>query len=69
MPPWPDKYPWAGLPAPTGIAELRGWLDTEAVVVARIDGRPYWPQDPFQDIDPSDPDALDGLVDMLPGPM
>ncbi|SFY34931.1 hypothetical protein OH786_18665 [Streptomyces atratus] len=68
---WPgrDKCPWAGLPAPAGTAELRGWLDEEPVVVAWIEGRPYWPQDPYQSIDPSGPEALGALTEMVPGPM
>ncbi|MFG3525653.1 hypothetical protein ACGF8B_02835 [Streptomyces sp. NPDC047917] len=69
VPPGPDKCPWVGLPAPTGTVELRGWLDAERVVVAWIEGRPYWPQDVYQDIDPSDPEALEAVAELLPGPM
>ncbi|MFJ1880456.1 hypothetical protein [Streptomyces sp. NPDC088137] len=69
VPPGPDKCPWAGLPAPTGTVELRGWLDAERVVVAWIEGRPYWPQDVYQDVDPSDPEALEAVAELLPGPM
>ncbi|MFB7212235.1 hypothetical protein [Streptomyces sp. NPDC056255] len=69
MPPGPDKCPWAGLPAATGTVELRGWLDEEPLVVAWIEGRAYWPQDPYQAIDRSDPEALEALAGLLPGPM
>ncbi|MEU0628675.1 hypothetical protein [Streptomyces sp. NPDC005989] len=69
MPPGPDKCPWAGLPAVTGTVELRGWLDEEPVVVAWIEGRAYWPQDPYQAIDRSDPEALEAVAELLPGPM
>ncbi|MEU6016316.1 hypothetical protein ABZ826_20320 [Streptomyces sp. NPDC047515] len=69
LPPGPDKYPWAGLPAPTGIAELRGWRDGQPLVVAWIEGRPYWPQDLYEDIDASDPAVLDALADLVPGPV
>ncbi|RPK68940.1 MULTISPECIES: hypothetical protein [unclassified Streptomyces] len=69
VPPGPDKCPWAGLPAPTGTVELRGWPDGERVVVAWIEGRPYWPRDVYQDVDPSDPEALEAVSELLPGPM
>ncbi|MFE3947290.1 hypothetical protein ACFXPV_36350 [Streptomyces sp. NPDC059118] len=69
IPPGPDKCPWAGLPAPTGTVELRGWLDGAPVVVAWIEGRPYWPLDVYQGVDPSDPEALEALAELLPGPM
>ncbi|MFB8039091.1 hypothetical protein ACFC5Z_40600 [Streptomyces sp. NPDC056004] len=69
MPPGPDKCPWAGLPAATGTVELRGWLDEEPVAVAWIEGRAYWPQDPYQAIDRSDPEALEAVAELLPGPM
>ncbi|MEU4503054.1 hypothetical protein [Streptomyces sp. NPDC024089] len=68
VPPGPDKCPWAGLPAPAGTVELRGRPDGERVVVAWIEGRPYWPQDVYQDIDPSDPEALEAVAELLPGP-
>ncbi|MEU2073256.1 hypothetical protein [Streptomyces sp. NPDC013489] len=46
------RRPWIGLPsAPTGQVELRGWLDRAAngapVVVARIEDRALWPQEPY----------------------
>ncbi|MFE7400614.1 hypothetical protein [Streptomyces sp. NPDC057557] len=69
LPPGPDKCPWAGLPAPTGTVELRGWLDGKPLVVAWIEGRPYWPADLYRNVDPSDPDALESLADMVPGPV
>ncbi|MFI5744876.1 hypothetical protein ACIBBE_02920 [Streptomyces sp. NPDC051644] len=69
LPPGPDKCPWAGLPAPAGTVELRGWLDGKPVVVAWIEGRPYWPADLYQNVDPSDPGALETLADMVPGPV
>ncbi|MFB7553674.1 hypothetical protein [Streptomyces sp. NPDC056154] len=69
LPPGPGKAPWAGLPAPTGIAELRGRFDGQSLVVAWIEGRPYWPQDLYEDIDPSDPGAVDTLADLVPGPV
>ncbi|MFE4800229.1 hypothetical protein ACFRFL_35680 [Streptomyces sp. NPDC056708] len=69
LPPGPDKCPWAGLPAPTGTVELRGWLDGKPLVVAWIEGRPYWPADPYRNVDPSDPGALESLADMVPGPV
>ncbi|MEU1489445.1 hypothetical protein ABZ456_04190 [Streptomyces sp. NPDC005776] len=58
LPPGPQKDPWAGLPAPTGTVELRGWLDGRPLAVAWIDGRPYWPQDVCEDIDPVDSRGL-----------
>ncbi|MCX5111045.1 hypothetical protein OOK13_21350 [Streptomyces sp. NBC_00378] len=69
LPPGPDKCPWAGLPAATGTVELRGRLDEEPVVVAWIEGRAYWPQDPYQAIDRSGPEALEAVTELLPGPM
>ncbi|MFF9509366.1 hypothetical protein ACF1BU_27440 [Streptomyces sp. NPDC014724] len=69
LPPGPYTYPWAGLPAPTGIAELRGRRDGQPLVVAWIEGRPYWPQGLYEDIDPSDPGAVDALADLVPGPV
>ncbi|MEU9617704.1 hypothetical protein [Streptomyces sp. NPDC048155] len=69
LPPGPDKCPWAGLPAPTGTAELRCRPDGPPLAVAWIEGRPYWPQDVYTDIDPSDPRALDALSDLVPGPV
>ncbi|MFF2958528.1 hypothetical protein ACFVT1_06340 [Streptomyces sp. NPDC057963] len=39
------------------------------LVVAWIEGRPYWPQDVYTDIDPSDPRALDALSNLVPGPV
>ncbi|MGW7712003.1 hypothetical protein [Streptomyces sp. NPDC054771] len=58
-----------GLPAPTGTVELRGWPDGLPVVVAWIEGRPYWPLDVYQGVDPSDPEALEAVAELLPGPM
>ncbi|MEV6165895.1 hypothetical protein AB0L71_29075 [Streptomyces sp. NPDC052052] len=69
LPPGPDKAPWAGLPAPTGIAELHGWCDGQPLVVAWIEGRPYWPKGLYEDIDASDPGALDALAHLVPGPV
>ncbi|MFG3240746.1 hypothetical protein [Streptomyces sp. NPDC048157] len=69
IPPGPDKCPWAGLPAPTGTVELRGWLDGAPVVVAWIEGRPHWPLDVYQGVEPSDPGALEAVAELLPGPM
>ncbi|MFJ9680137.1 hypothetical protein ACIRP2_19025 [Streptomyces sp. NPDC101194] len=69
LPPGPGKAPWAGLPTPTGIAELRGRLDGKTLVVAWIDGRPYWPQDLYENIDPSDPGTADALAGLVPGPV
>nr|WSW68340.1 hypothetical protein OG461_20205 [Streptomyces sp. NBC_00995] len=53
LPPGPRKEPWAGLPAPTGTAELRGWAGGQPWAVAWIDGHPYWPQGAVEDIDPA----------------
>ncbi|NML52238.1 hypothetical protein HHL19_27490 [Streptomyces sp. R302] len=52
LPPGPAKRPWQGLPsASAGTADLRGWLDRSddggPVVVARIEGRTYWPAEPY----------------------
>ncbi|MFI6722725.1 hypothetical protein NRF20_24510 [Streptomyces sp. R-74717] len=69
LPPGPDKCPWAGLPAPVGTVELRGWLNGIPVVVAWIEGRPYWPADLYRNVDPSDPGALESLTDAVPGPV
>ncbi|MFE6664340.1 hypothetical protein ACFVFH_12400 [Streptomyces sp. NPDC057697] len=69
VPPGRGKCPWAGLPAPAGEVELRGWLDGSPVVVAWMEGRPYWPLDVYQVIDPSDPEALAAVAELLPGPM
>ncbi|MFI5758094.1 hypothetical protein [Streptomyces sp. NPDC051569] len=54
--PGPAKRPWIGLPtAATGEAELRGWLDNDPVlVVAWIEGRALWPQEPYREINPRD---------------
>lgn len=51
LPPGPRKDPWAGLPAPTGTVELRGWIGGQPLAVAWIDGHPYWPQGAVEDID------------------
>lgn len=59
LPPGPVKDPWAGLPAPTGTVELRGWLDGLPLAVAWIDGCPYWPQNVYEDIAPADAQGLD----------
>lgn len=69
IPPGRGKGLRAGLPAPAGTVELRGWLDGLPVVVAWIEGRPYWPLDVYQDVDPSDPEALEAVAELLPGPM
>jgi hypothetical protein len=53
FPPGPRKEPWAGLPAATGIVELRGWIGGQPLAVAWIDGRRYWPQGAWEDIDPA----------------
>ncbi|MFC7217307.1 hypothetical protein ACFQLX_03850 [Streptomyces polyrhachis] len=46
----------ANLPAPTGTAELHGWLDQDAegdpLVVPFIEGRPYWPLTPLRQSGP-----------------
>ncbi|MFD7065873.1 hypothetical protein ACFV97_01395 [Streptomyces sp. NPDC059913] len=69
LPPGSEKRPWEGLPAPTGTVRLRGWIDGVPLVVAWIEGQPYWPQTPYEAIDPSDPAALRAVAEMLPGPM
>ncbi|WP_250302612.1 hypothetical protein OG204_17380 [Streptomyces sp. NBC_01387] len=52
------KKPWRGLPGePVGTVELRGWVDVNPpVVVGWIDGRAYWPQEPYQELNPNSPD-------------
>ncbi|MEV8451414.1 hypothetical protein AB0467_02125 [Streptomyces sp. NPDC052095] len=69
LPPGPEKRPWEGLPTPTGTVRLRGWIDGEPLVVAWIEGRPYWPQTPYEAVDPADPESLGAVAEMLPGPM
>ncbi|MFJ6012488.1 hypothetical protein [Streptomyces sp. NPDC092952] len=69
LPPGSEKRPWEGLPAPTGTVRLRGWIDGEPLVVAWIEGRPYWPQTPYEAVGPSDPEALRKVAELLPGPM
>ncbi|MES9508160.1 hypothetical protein ABWJ92_17350 [Streptomyces sp. NPDC000609] len=39
------------------------------VVVAWIEGRPYWPLDVHQGVGPSGPEALEAVAELLPGPM
>lgn len=53
LPPGPHKDPWAGLPPPTGSVELRGWVEGQPLAVAWIDGRHYWPQGAWEDLDPA----------------
>ncbi|MGW2846467.1 hypothetical protein [Streptomyces sp. NPDC001274] len=69
LPPGSEKRPWEGLPAPTGTVRLRGWIGGVPLVVAWIEGQPYWPQTPYEATDPSDPEALRAVAEMLPGPM
>ncbi|WP_432059374.1 hypothetical protein [Streptomyces sp. S1] len=54
LPPGPRKKPRLGLPtAPTGTADLRGWLDRsddgQPVVVPWIEDRPLWPAGPYRE--------------------
>ncbi|MEV7870983.1 hypothetical protein AB0P17_33905 [Streptomyces sp. NPDC088124] len=55
LPPGTARRPWLGLPAPTGEAELRGWLDPSPAVVPWIEGRALWPRHPYEEINPNDP--------------
>ncbi|MEV6108808.1 hypothetical protein AB0M28_29515 [Streptomyces sp. NPDC051940] len=47
-----------GLPAPTGEAQLHGWVDADPIVVPWIDGRPYWPLCPLTPLSREDDDPL-----------
>ncbi|MEV0749435.1 hypothetical protein AB0I75_30185 [Streptomyces sp. NPDC050273] len=67
LPPGPRKDPWAGLPAPTGTVELRGWIRGQPLAVAWIDGRPYWPQGAAEDIDPVGSQDLAARFGIGPG--
>ncbi|MFE9860781.1 hypothetical protein [Streptomyces sp. NPDC005780] len=67
LPPGPRKDPWAGLPAPTGTVELRGWIGGQPLAVAWIDGHPYWPQGAVEDIDPADSQDLGARFGIGPG--
>ncbi|MFE3825959.1 hypothetical protein [Streptomyces sp. NPDC059092] len=53
--PGTSRRPWLGLPAPTGEAELRGWLDPAPAVVPWIEDRAMWPRHPYEEINPNDP--------------
>ncbi|MGW0934514.1 hypothetical protein [Streptomyces sp. NPDC002666] len=67
LPPGSRKDPWAGLPAPTGTVELRGWIGGQPLAVAWIDGRPYWPQGAAEDIDPVGSRDLGARFGLGPG--
>ncbi|MFC8789337.1 hypothetical protein [Streptomyces cinereoruber] len=70
-PPGTQKDSRLGLPpAPTGTAELRGWLnrtdDGQPVVVAWIDDRPLWPAGPYREA--GTPEAASLLDRLAPPP-
>ncbi|MEE1773590.1 hypothetical protein PUR34_36850 [Streptomyces sp. JV185] len=55
---------------PRGTGDVRAERPVTPVVVAWIEGRPYWPQDPYRtyrSIGPSAPEALGALAEMIPG--
>ncbi|MFE3602262.1 hypothetical protein [Streptomyces sp. NPDC059142] len=64
LPPGTARRPWLGLPATTGEAELRGWLDPSPAVVPRIEGRALWPRHPYEEINPNDP-AIRAYLEQL----
>lgn len=64
--PGPRKRPWAGLPSPVGTAELRGRREEPFWAVPWIDGRPHWPADAYEELDPADPETARYLEELVP---
>ncbi|NGO72676.1 hypothetical protein [Streptomyces boncukensis] len=66
-PPGPRRRPWAGLPAPVGTADLRGWLNKDPTVVPWIDGRPLWPLHSLREVHIDTPEDREDVALLLGG--
>ncbi|MEU6547013.1 hypothetical protein [Streptomyces sp. NPDC046859] len=64
-PPGTPRHPWSGMPPLVGTAELHGWLDDGPTVVPWIDGRPLWPRQPYESVNPNDQRDRDYFVALV----
>jgi hypothetical protein len=62
------KQPWLDLPAAAvGTAELRGRPEESPFFVPWIEGRAHWPQSPYEELNPDDPENREFLERLVAG--